>query len=305
MLTDPAATAPAPLRLFLTAMQRSRCVRPGPAPHGFSLRPRSSPPSPPRPRGAKPRRRRRPPARCRRHRPIGRRRNGAATSTPTASNTAPTRPMPASPCAMPRRCAPPASAPRPSPCCSGCRWSIPTTRRSSANTAAPWPMPATTSRRSMCSAAPIRPISPTGASCRPKAPSSTNWAVMRKRRATTRPHSRSCPTSRPCCPIWDCPTRCRKTCRMPRRRCGARRPIARSTPGCGRTSPWSSACRAASPKPSKSPAPTCRPSRPRPMSPICAKCWRAAMFRRPRIRAAPRSAARAKPPGSGSPLAQQ
>lgn len=37
---------------------------------------------------------------------------------------------------------------------------------------------------------------------------------------------------------------------------------------------WSSACRAAFPKPRRSPAPICRRIRPPPMSPICGKCWR-------------------------------
>ena len=59
-----------------------------------------------------------------------------------------------------------------------------------------------------------------------------------------------------------------------RRRCGApsrsRTPIRR----CGRTSRWSSACRAASTRPRRSRAPTCRRAKPPPMSIICARCWR-------------------------------
>jgi Flp pilus assembly protein TadD len=45
------------------------------------------------------------------------------------------------------------------------------------------------------------------------------------------------------------------------------------TRGCGRISRWWSGCRAASQRPRPSRAPTCRPSRPPPTSPICGKCW--------------------------------
>ncbi len=60
----------------------------------------------------------------------------------------------------------------------------------------------------------------------------------------------------------------------PRRRCGRRPPGPMPGPRCGRTSRWWSACRAASPKPRRSPAPTCRPTKPPPMSPICGRCSR-------------------------------
>jgi Flp pilus assembly protein TadD len=49
-------------------------------------------------------------------------------------------------------------------------------------------------------------------------------------------------------------------------------PKAMTTPSSGRTSPWWSACRAASTRPGKSPAATCRPTRSRPMSPILSAC---------------------------------
>ena len=52
---------------------------------------------------------------------------------------------------------------------------------------------------------------------------------------------------------------------------GARRTRARR---CGRTSRWWSACKAASPKPRRSRAPTCRPTKPPPTSPICGRCCR-------------------------------
>ena len=42
--------------------------------------------------------------------------------------------------------------------------------------------------------------------------------------------------------------------------------------GCGRTWRWWSACRAASPKPRPSSRPICRPTKPPPTSPICARC---------------------------------
>ena len=57
------------------------------------------------------------------------------------------------------------------------------------------------------------------------------------------------------------------------RRCGAP-PRVRAIHACGRISPWWSDCRAASRKPSRSRAPTCRPTKPPPTSPICGTCWR-------------------------------
>ena len=114
----------------------------------FWLPPRCSRPSRPRPRDAK-RSRRRPkrPARCRPRRqpprPVRRMRPGGATSMSTARSITPIRPRSTSRCTMPRRCAPPPSARKPSPCSNACRCKIPTTRTCSANTAARWRRPAT------------------------------------------------------------------------------------------------------------------------------------------------------------------
>ena len=59
------------------------------------------------------------------------------------------------------------------------------------------------------------------------------------------------------------------------RHCAAPRRISRSIRACGKILRSSSACKAASPKPRPSRRPICRPTRPRPMSLICATCWRA------------------------------
>ena len=64
---------------------------------------------------------------------------------------------------------------------------------------------------------------------------------------------------------------------------------ARPTAGYARTSRSSSASRAASRRPSRSPARNCRPTRRRPTSPICARCWPSrtpGTSSRPRTRAA-------------------
>ena len=128
------------------------------------------------------------------------------------------------------------------------------------------------SRRSTCSAAPIRRTSRTGASSTRKARCSTRWAATPRRSAITRPRSRSCPTSRRCCPISACPTRSTKNLPQAEATLAAARPRS-PTPArrCGRTSRWSSGCRAASRRPRRSPAPICRPTRPPPMSLICAQ----------------------------------
>ena len=68
----------------------------------------------------------------------------------------------------------------------------------------------------------------------------------------------------------------------------ARPPAAAPIRACGRTWRWWSDCRAASRKPKRSRAPTCRPIRPPPMSPICGRCSRSRM----RCRRAPSPSAR-------------
>ena len=58
-----------------------------------------------------------------------------------------------------------------------------------------------------------------------------------------------------------------------------------STRACGRTSRWWSACKAASPRPKRSRAPTCRRTKPPPTSPICGRCWRSRTAQGPPRRA--------------------
>ena len=67
-----------------------------------------------------------------------------------------------------------------------------------------------------------------------------------------------------------------ESARSRKRRCAARRRSLRSIRGCGRTLRLWSACKAASPRPKTSRAPTCRRTKPPPMSPICGRCWRTA-----------------------------
>ena len=100
------------------------------------------------------------PARSAARRAAHRRRLAALSSTSGASATAPIPTTPMRRSATPRRCAPPASAPRPSPCSSRPRSAIRTTCRCSAPMAARWPTPATISRRSMCSSRAHTPDQP-------------------------------------------------------------------------------------------------------------------------------------------------
>ena len=86
--------------------------------------------------------------------------NGGARSTSGAPATAKIPATPTRPSPMPRRCAPPTSAPRRSPCCSRPRSATRTTCRCSAPTAGRWPMPAITTRRSTCSTRAHTPDNP-------------------------------------------------------------------------------------------------------------------------------------------------
>ena len=61
---------------------------------------------------------------------------------------------------------------------------------------------------------------------------------------------------------------------VPRRPCARQPHGRRPTRACGRTSRSWSGCRAASRRPSRSPAPTCRPTKPPPTSPTCGRCCR-------------------------------
>lgn len=100
------------------------------------------------------------------------------------------------------------------------------------------------------------PPIPTGASCRRRARPPPSSASRPARRASTRPPSRFGRTSPRSCPISACPTRCRATSIRPSRPCGSPPTSPAPTRGCGRTSPWSWASRAASPTPRPSCAAT-------------------------------------------------
>ena len=131
------------------------------------------------------------------------------------------------------------------------------------------------SRRSRCSSARTRPTSRTGASSRCRARCSTRWAATRRRSAITRARCRIMPDEPSVLSNLGLSYALSKDLQAAEETLRARvRRAAAPTSACGRTSRWWSACRAASRKPRRSRAPTCRRTRPPRMSPICARCWR-------------------------------
>ena len=122
--------------------------------------------------------------------------------------------------AMPRRCAPPASARRRLPCSSSRRCTIPTIGRARRLRPRARRHRHSSSRRSTCSAARTRRTSRTGASCPCRVPCSTRWAGTQEAQRYYTTALKIGPTSRRCCPISACPTRCPRIWAKPSRRCG-------------------------------------------------------------------------------------
>ena len=162
----------------------------------------------------------------------------AAPSKSMASATAPIPRMPTRRCATARRCAPPASAPRPPPCSSRRPSPIPATRRCSPPTAARSPTTAISSRRfdvlePRAYARQSGLAHPVGAGhrARPDGPARRSAPLLRERAEA------SCPTSPRCCPISACPTCCPRN--LPKAEETLRRAYAQRagpTRGCGRIS---------------------------------------------------------------------
>ena len=182
--------------------------------------------------------------------------NGAASLDDLGRRaTAPIPATPRPPSTMPRRCAPPASARRPWPCCE--QASI----RNPHDTAllGAYGRALADAGNLPAGARRARPRPYAGQSglahpqcarrgARPDGPPRRGAAPLRDAR------SRSCRTSRRCCPISACPTRSSKDLQRAEATLAAGGGAAAApSRRCGRTSRWSSACRAASPRPRRSP----------------------------------------------------
>ena len=189
--------------------------------------------------------------------------NGGRRWSPGASATAPIRPIRTPRSATPRRCAPSASARRPPPCSNRRRSTIRTTAPCSAPMAGRWPTTAVSSRRSTCSTARTRQDQPDwrilsvqGAVLDQMGRHADAQRLLRQRAAADAGRAVGAVQSRAVLRAVEESAAGRGDA-APRRR-AARAPSRR----CGRILRWSSACRAASRRPRRSRAATCRPTRP-------------------------------------------